>query len=89
MADSLNTGIQKLGDTLSAKLFGNSKDNPDGADNFSGVYIGPGGGVTRQDSFTIDADNFHNYLKRFRLLCLTLLLLLHSGKHHWLVIVYF
>ena len=51
MADSLNTGIQKLGDTLSAKLFGNSKDNPEGSDNFSGIYIGPGGGVTKMDMY--------------------------------------
>jgi hypothetical protein len=58
MADSLNTGIQKLGDTLSAKLFGNSKDNPEGSDKFSGVYLGPGGGVTRQDSFTVDAERY-------------------------------
>jgi len=58
MADSLNTSIQKLGDTLSAKLFGNSKENPEGAENFSGVYIGPGGGVTRMDSFTIDSERY-------------------------------
>ena len=58
MADSLNTGIQKLGDTLSAKLFGNSKDNPEGSDKFSGVYLGPGGGVTRQDSFTVDSERY-------------------------------
>ncbi len=51
MADSLNTGIQKLGDTLSAKLFGNSKDNPEGSNNFSGVYLGPGGGVTKMDMY--------------------------------------
>jgi hypothetical protein len=58
MADSLNTGIQKLGDTLSAKLFGNSKDNPEGSKNFSGIYIGPGGGVTRADSFTVDENRY-------------------------------
>ncbi len=58
MGDSLNTGIQKLGDTLSAKLFGNSKDNPEGSNNFSGVYLGPGGGVTRQDSFTIEDNRY-------------------------------
>ena len=38
MADSLNSGIQKLGDTLSAKLIGNSKDNPEGSKNFSGYW---------------------------------------------------
>ena len=58
MADSLNTGIQKLGDTLSAKLFGSSKENPEGSGNFSGVYFGPGGGVTRTDSFTIDGNRY-------------------------------
>ena len=58
MADSLNSGIQKLGDTLSAKLFGNSKDNPEGSKNFSGIYIGPGGGVTRTDSFTVDENRY-------------------------------
>ncbi len=58
MADSLNTGIQKLGDTLSAKLLGASKENPEGSSNFSGVYFGPGGGVTRTDSFTIDGNRY-------------------------------
>lgn len=58
MADSLNKGIQKLGDTLSAKLLGASKENPEGSSNFSGVYFGPGGGVTRTDSFTIDGNRY-------------------------------
>lgn len=58
MADSLNTGIQKLGDTLSGKLFGNSKDNPEGSSNFSGIYTGPGGGITRPDLKGVDESTF-------------------------------
>lgn len=58
MSDSLNKGIQKLGDTLSSKLLGASKENPEGASNFSGVYFGPGGGVTRNDSFTIEGNRY-------------------------------
>ena len=59
MADSLNSGIQKLGDTLSAKLFGNSKDNPHGSNNFSGIYIGPGGGITKPELKGVnELDNF-------------------------------
>lgn len=57
MADSLNTGIQKLGDTLSTKLF-NKKENPEGSNNFSGLYSGPGGGITRQDLKGVDEDLF-------------------------------
>lgn len=57
MADSLNTGIQKLGDTLSSKLF-NKKDNPEGSTNFSGLYSGPGGGITRKDLKGVDEDLF-------------------------------
>jgi hypothetical protein len=59
MADSLNSGIQKLGDTLSSKLF-NSKKNPQGSTNFSGIYSGPGGGITRPDLKGIDENTFIN-----------------------------
>lgn len=58
MADSLNNSIQNLGDTLSAAVFGNSKANPEGAENFSGIYMGPGGGVTRADSFSIEGNRY-------------------------------
>jgi len=54
MADSLNSAIQKLGDTISSNLFGNKSNNPVGSSNFSGVYFGPGGKVvTRSDSMLI------------------------------------
>jgi hypothetical protein len=66
MADSLNSGIQKLGDTLSAKLFGNSKDNPEGSKNFSGVYIGPGGGVSKMDMYLSEITMDNHYLIGYR-----------------------
>ena len=54
MADSLNSAIQRLGDTISSNLFGNKSNNPVGSTNFSGVYFGPGGKViTRSDSILI------------------------------------
>jgi hypothetical protein len=58
MADSLNSAIQKLGDTISSNLFGNKSNNPVGSTNFSGVYIGPGGGVTRSESFTVEGSRY-------------------------------
>ena len=58
MADSLNKFFEDAGKAVSEKLFGNKSDNPSGATRFSGVYIGPGGGVTRTDSFTIDGNRY-------------------------------
>lgn len=53
MADSLNSSIQKLGDTISSNLFGNKSNNPVGSTNFSGIYMGPGGGIDRANSVLI------------------------------------
>ena len=58
MSDSLNKFFEDAGKAVSEKLFGNKSENPAGATRFSGVYIGPGGGVTKTDSFDIDGTRY-------------------------------
>jgi hypothetical protein len=58
MADSLNKFFEDAGKAVSEKLFGNKSENPEGSTRFSGVYLGPGGGVTKTDSFNIDGNRY-------------------------------